>query len=75
MGMLGDETDDKTMSGVLQKRVSFLSSADIVWGLRVLVCVTVGAFVFLLGEVQKDAAGVGSVRSCSSVLSGVGLPD
>ena len=68
-------TIKKCQGLVLQKRVSFLSSADIVWGLRVLVCVTVGAFVFLLGEVQKDAAGVGSVRSCSSVLSGVGLPD
>lgn len=31
--------------------------------------------LFFVSPVQEDAAGVGSVRSCSSVLSGVGLPD
>ena len=51
--MLGDKTDDKTMPGILQKCVSFLSSADFLWGLRILVCVIVGFFVRGVGDLQE----------------------
>ena len=53
MGMLGDETEDKTMPWILQKRVLFLSPADILWGLRVLVCVAVGFFCYFVRGVEK----------------------